>query len=158
MDALGPWRFDILGEGDARPSLLALRDELKLTDRVHFSDGFVPTETLPRQLRGAALGLVPSRLRPDTAVMLPTKLVEYAHLGIPVVATATETVLHCFNREQIQLVSDENPSLWAEAILDLRRDSGKRRRRAEAARAFSRENRWDHHLEVYLQLIQQLTG
>jgi glycosyltransferase involved in cell wall biosynthesis len=156
MNAEGPWRLEILGEGDARADLIALRNELGLADRVEFSDGFVPTSDLPDRLRGAALGVVPTRAQSDTAHMLPTKLLEYVHLGIPVAVRSTLEVRHHFDGDQLTLVDSEDPAVWGEVLLALRRDPEGRRRHAAAARAFARENRWDEHARVYLELIDKL--
>jgi glycosyltransferase involved in cell wall biosynthesis len=155
MDALGAWRFEILGEGDAKPELVDLAKTLGLADRVDFS-GFVPVNDLPARLRGAALGVVPTRDQGDTAHMLPTKLLEYVHLGIPAVVRPTLTVGHYFRDDQITAVATDDPAAWGGAILSLSRDPVRRRLQAERARAFARANRWETHQEICVRLVREL--
>jgi glycosyltransferase involved in cell wall biosynthesis len=155
MDRLGPWRLEILGEGDAKEDLMALCHELGLGDRVEFS-GFVPVEELPARLRGAALGVVPTRDQIDTAYMLPTKLLEYVHLGIPAVVRPTLTVRHYFRQDQLSLVDSEDPEDWGRAICDLRSDPERLLRQAEAGRALARRLRWETHQRIYRDLVGDL--
>jgi glycosyltransferase involved in cell wall biosynthesis len=155
MDRLGPWRFEILGEGDAKDGLMALCQELGLGDRVEFS-GFVPVEDLPARLRGASLGVVPTRDQIDTAHMLPTKLLECVHLGIPVVVRPTLTVRHYFREDQLSLVDSDDPEVWGRAICGLRSDPERLLRQAELARTFARAMRWETHQRIYLELVGEL--
>lgn len=158
MDALGPWRLDVFGEGDARSALVALCRELGLGDRVVFSEGFVPLTALPARLRGAGLGLATLRLQSDTRWMLPTKLLEYAHLGIAALARATPTIRHHFGEGLMTLIESDDPMAWGDAILTLRRDSARRRAQAARAREFARAHRWETHQRIYVELVQRLTG
>jgi glycosyltransferase involved in cell wall biosynthesis len=158
MDALGPWRLEVYGEGDARPGLVELASELGLSAQTVFSEGFVPLAELPGRLRGASLGLVTLRLQSDTRWMLPTKLLEYVHMGIPAVARETPTIGHHFGPESVALVQSDDPLAWGDAILALRRDPARRRGQAERAREFAREYRWETHQRVYVQLVQRLTA
>ena len=54
------WEIKIVGDGSERRSLLALRDRLKLTDRVQFC-GVMDNEAAMRRLGGADMLVLPSR-------------------------------------------------------------------------------------------------
>ena len=78
------------------------------------------------------------------------------HLGIPAVARPTLTVRRCLRADQVTMVDSDDPEVWGEAILALRRDPERRHRQAEMARAFARENCWDTHQQIYLDLVNAL--
>ena len=73
----------IIGAGEERERLLALRDGLDLSDLVTFSDGFVPVEAIPSLVADAHIGLVPLRVSNGTDIMLPTKMLEYVSSRYP---------------------------------------------------------------------------
>jgi glycosyltransferase involved in cell wall biosynthesis len=157
MEQEGPWRLDILGDGDARSDLLSLTRDLGLSDRVRFSDGFVPVDELAEALRGASLGIVPNLVQRDTNLMLPTKLLEYLYLGIPAVATPTATVEGYLGSDQVTFVADPDPEAWGQAILDLRRDAEKRRAQARRGLDFFKIHSWEQEAERFLQVVGALT-
>lgn len=155
-DEIPDLRLEIIGDGDQRPALLALSAELGLGDRVRFSDGFVPVEALPGLLAGASLGVIPTRPEISTRYMLPTKLVEYAALGIPAIVAPTHTIRYYFNEEQVAFFTPEDPESLASSIIALQRDPARRSTLAEGAARFIADHHWDRHKQVYLDLIDGL--
>jgi glycosyltransferase involved in cell wall biosynthesis len=155
-DRIPRLRLDVIGDGDHRPALLALRDELGLGEQVRFSDGFVPVESLPEMLSGAQLAVVPTRVEISTRYMLATKLVEYAMLGIPAVVAPTHTIRYYFNEDQVAYFPPEDPEALAEMILELYRDPARRLALAERAADFFEEYHWDRHKLVYTELVDRL--
>lgn len=149
-------RFDIIGDGEQRAALQRRIEELDLTDRIHLSDGFVPTDRLASMLRGADLAVLPSRLGIGTSLMLPTKLLEYVQLGIPVVTVATQTIEHYFTRDQLAFVPSDDPSGLADRIVQLWRQPEERLRLARAAREFTDEHRFDAERVRYLKIVADL--
>ena len=85
-------RLELLGEGELRPLLQERARALGLEERVSLP-GELPLEAMAEHLAGAALGVVANRDDPFTALVLPTKLMEYFILGIPAVASGTAAVL-----------------------------------------------------------------
>ena len=102
----------IIGAGEERSNLIALRDRLALGEHVQFSDGFVPVERIPALLGDADIGLVPLRISPGTDIMLPTKLLEYVSLGIPCIVPRTGTIERYFDDEMVQFFTAEIPHRW----------------------------------------------
>ncbi len=155
-DAIPGLRLDIIGEGDHREELLRLRAELKLEDQVHFSDGFVPVEELPPLIRQADLAVIPSRPDVSTRYMLPTKLLEYAILGVPAVVAPTYTIRHYFDESSVEFFDPENPRSLAEKIIALHGDPDRRKRLAEGSARFFETYDWPVHKKVYLDLVDSL--
>ena len=109
----------IIGAGEEREPLLKLRDELGIQDRVTFSDGYVPVETIPGLLADADVGIVPLRLSDGTDIMLPTKLLEYVSVGIPCVVPATGTICRYFDEKMVHFFEAEDHVSLANALVDL---------------------------------------
>lgn len=78
-------QFSILGDGPQRPELVALVARLGAGGVVTFEPP-LPPKDLPARLRLADAGLVPTRLDGMTRYSLSNKLLDYVHLGIPVLA------------------------------------------------------------------------
>ena len=155
-EAIPGLRLDIIGDGDHLPELQRLRDELGLQDRVFFSDGFLPVEDLPPLIRQADLAVIPSRPDVSTRYMLPTKLLEYAILGVPAVVAPTYTIQHYFDENSVEFFKPEDPHDLADKILTLYRDPDRRKRLAEESARFFDQYDWPLHKQIYLQLVDSL--
>ncbi|PYP74130.1 MAG: hypothetical protein DMD41_03265 [Gemmatimonadetes bacterium] len=85
-----PARLTILGDGPELDRLRALVAELGLEDAVSF-EGRLPQAALPARLLRCTAGVVPTRLDGMTRYSLSMKLLEYVHLGLPVLAARPGT-------------------------------------------------------------------
>ena len=149
-------RFDLIGDGDHRPELLRLRTKLGLEEIVHFSDGMVPVESLPEMLLGADLAVIPTREEISTRYMLPTKLVEYAAIGIPAIVAPTHTIRYYFDESQVAFFKPGDHSSLAEGIRRLYTDPQRRHDLATAAARFFERYEWESHKRVYVDLVDRL--
>jgi glycosyltransferase involved in cell wall biosynthesis len=108
-------RFTILGDGPHRAALEVLVRELAVQRLVTFEPPLQQT-ALPQRLRACQAGIVPTRLDGMTRYSLSNKLLEYVHLGIPVLAARLPTY--------VQYLS-ENAWYWTPSdSLDLARAIG----------------------------------
>ena len=149
----------IIGAGEERAALIALRDRLGLQDHVTFSDGFVPVEKIPSLIEDADIGVVPLRMSSGTDIMLPTKLLEYVTMGIPCVVPRTGTIARYFDERMVRFFEAENPNSLADAIVALHHDPALRSSLAkEATERFGRTYRWSEHKKVYTSLVSRLLG
>jgi glycosyltransferase involved in cell wall biosynthesis len=147
----------IIGAGEERESLIALRDNLGLGGVVTFSEGFVPVESIPARIQDADLGIVPLRISSGTDIMLPTKLLEYVSLGIPCVVPRTGTIARYFDEEMVEFFEAENAESLANAILRLYRDPKRRHHLAhEATCRFGRQYSWSRHKQLYTALVADM--
>jgi glycosyltransferase involved in cell wall biosynthesis len=80
-----PVHFTILGDGPERHSLARLAGELRADLLVTF-EAPIPQRALRERLSRADAGIVPTRLNVMTRFSLSNKLLEYVHLGIPLLA------------------------------------------------------------------------
>ncbi len=155
-DEIPGLRFDIIGDGDHRPELIALTAELGLGGIVHFSDGFVPVEDLPALLAGADLALIPTRAEISTRYMLPTKLVEYATLGIPAIVAPTHTIRYYFDESQVAFFEPGDSTSLAAGIKELHANPERRYQLAKGAGRFFDKYEWESHKQLYVDLVDSL--
>jgi glycosyltransferase involved in cell wall biosynthesis len=147
----------IIGAGEERDALIALRDRLGLGEDVTFSDGFVPVERIPGMIDDADVGVVPLRISGGTDIMLPTKLLEYVAMGIPCIAPRTGTIARYFDERMVQFFEAENVDSLAQAMVALYRDPERRLSlAAQATSRFGAPYRWSEHKKVYTSLVERL--
>jgi glycosyltransferase involved in cell wall biosynthesis len=135
-------QFRIIGPGEHRQSLQQRAAELNLDNITRFEDG-VPLEALAAALRGATVGLVPNQATAATHLMLPVKLLEYASLGIPVLASSLRTVRHYFAEDAVRFFEPGDPESLADGLLDLYLHPEKRRTLIERASTEAAAISWE---------------
>lgn len=109
------WQLDVYGDGPWRPQIESAIDRSGTADRVTLH-GRVPMDDLPRLLAAADIGLVPSLAEPYLEYSLSTKLLEYAAMGVPTVASDLATFRHHFTADALRLVPGGDPAALARAI------------------------------------------
>ena len=103
-DRIPGLQLRVIGGGDYLEQARTAGVESEVSDHVRFQ-GMAPIEELPRLLCDATIGLVPNHASSATHLMLPVKLMEYAALGIPVIASRLRTVEHYFPEPAVRLVA-----------------------------------------------------
>ena len=146
----------LLGDGDARDDLLIAVKELGLTDHVTISDGMVAAEQLPAAISSASVGVVPNRSNVFTEGILPTKLLEYVAMGVPVIAGRTKTVTEYFTDDQVEFFSPGDARDLARHIRILYADSQRCRDLASRAAVFNDTHRWETMSAEYVALVERL--
>ena len=148
----------IIGAGEERAALLALRDALGLGEAVTFSDGFVPVQSVPGLIADADAGIVPLRISSGTDIMLPTKLLEYVTMGIPCITPKTGTIARYFDHSMVQFFEAESVDSLASAIISLAQNPQRRAALAsESSRRFAAIYSWSRHKSLYIDLVRRLT-
>ena len=145
------------GRGDALPALEALASELGIADRVDFP-GRIPIEDVPRAVAAGDVGVAPTRLDPFTGMSLSTKLLEYAAMGKPVVASRLPTVERYFSTDTLSVYEPGDPESLAATILGLVDDAPGRRARVDRTRQRVDELSWARQAETYKSVVDRLTA
>src|SRR5690606_35931838 len=149
--------FDIYGRGPATTAIDAQVRELGLEGKVRLM-GSVSHQVLRERLPGYHAGFLPTRLDGMTRYSLSTKLLEYVHLGVPLIAARIPTYLEYFPEAAAWFFQPNDPEDAARAIRDFAATvPAERRDRAGRAQAAAAGLRWEHEAarlkEIYLELL-----
>jgi glycosyltransferase involved in cell wall biosynthesis len=152
-----PWRLDVYGDGPWRPAIEAAVERTGTDDRITLH-GAVPMDDLPALLAGADIGLVPSLHEPYLEYSLSTKLLEYAAMAVPIIATDLATFRHHFTDAALRFIPGGEPLALARAIESLADDpAGTVAMGLEAQRQATAYD-WEHQKVRYLDIIDRLIG
>lgn len=143
------------GRGDAQPMLESLAAELGIADRVSFP-GRIPMEEVPRAVAGSDVGVAPTRLDPFTGMSLSTKVLEYAAMGKPVVASRLPTVERYFAPDTLSVYEPGDPRALAEMVLRLVDDPAERAARVHKTRERIDELSWTRQAATYRSVVERL--
>jgi glycosyltransferase involved in cell wall biosynthesis len=150
-----PWRLAVYGDGPWRGAIEAAIEWTDTADRVTLH-GRVEMDDLPRLLADADIGLVPSLAEPYLDYSLSTKLLEYAAMGVPIVASNLATFRHHFSDQAIRFVPGGNPDALARAVEALADDPvGTVAMGAEARRQAAAYD-WEAQKERYVAIVDRL--
>lgn len=144
------------GWGEYRETLMSLAADLQIQDRVDFSLKRLQSEELPALLKQAHLAVVPYRNGVFTGGILPTKLMEYAALGVPSIAARTPGISHYFEDDQVCFFTPENVDELAACILDLYRDRAQLDVLARNIARFPARYEWSRLSSDYVALVERV--
>lgn len=149
--------FTLMGGGDSFDDVVALRDELGLTEYIEFT-GRVPDETVRAVMSTADLGLSPDPKNPLNDVSTMNKTMEYMAFELPVVAfDLVETKVSA--ADAAVYVEPNDVAQYGDAIVELLDDQVRRRRMAKIGRErVERVLAWNHQQKAYLEVYDHLTG
>jgi glycosyltransferase involved in cell wall biosynthesis len=146
----------ILGLGDFLESLKHLAQELGLNGQVTFLDRLRPAEELPAIILQADAGIVPYRDDPFTDGLLPTKLMEYAALGLPAIAARTTAITRYFQGTMVELFTPGSVEDLARALKDIYADRTRLAVLAQRADSFNNTYNWTRIGSEYVDLVERL--
>ena len=149
------WRLDVYGDGPWRPRIEATIARTGTAHRVTLH-GRVPIDDLPALLAGADIGLVPSLPEPYLEYSLSTKLLEYAAMGVPTVATDLATFRHHFTDAALRFVPGNDPDALARAIEALVADPAGTVAMGQEARRQAKAYDWEVQKERYRSIVDRL--
>ena len=146
----------IHGRGDYLNELRVLTETLGLSSNVQFSTQYVPTPELPQLIGNAHAGIVPYRRDIFTDGILPTKMMEYAALGVPVVAARTTAITAYFDSEMVQFFTPEDVHDLADSIMLLFKDRNQLAQYARNIEKFNERYNWKTVAAQYVEVVDRL--
>lgn len=147
----------VCGSGEDRDRLAALANEID-TDRIDVAAEPVPFARIPAELEAAHIGVVPTLHDRFTELLLPVKLLEYAHMGLPIVASRLPGIGGYFSELELSEFTAGDPEDLAHAIESICADPTSARERAERATLCLTDIAWEHQRKRYLNLVDELVG
>ena len=147
--------FLIYGEGNMKPALLALADQLGLLGSVRFHDPVRVTE-IARIMSNADLGIVPKRADSFGNEAYSTKIMEFMSIGVPVVVSRTKIDQYYFDDSVVRFFDSGNADALAEAIIEVLTNSEQRMRLVKNATAYAAKHSWSLRKIDYLRIVDDL--
>ena len=150
-------RLEILGTGDYLATAKNRVAAMKLEQRVSFLPPVV-IEGLPAALEHADAGLVPNLPSAATHLMLPVKMLEFATLGIPIIAARLRAIEHYFEASAARFFRPGDSVDLAAAIEDLFTNVWRRAQLACRASEIAQALSWPQQRKQYFDAIDSLLG
>lgn len=147
---------EIYGAGDALPSVKDQVARLGLSERFWFSDRFLDNDEILLRVRGASVGVISNLPIARNQAALPTKLFEYAAMGIPIVSSRLDAIAEYFDETEIAYFDAGDPRSLGQALLETTRDRETALARARRARVRYASYRWSVSSADYLALLERL--
>jgi glycosyltransferase involved in cell wall biosynthesis len=148
-------RLDVYGsDAEAARRIAGLAAEVS-RDGIHVAPRPTPVEQIPARLEEADLGVVPTLRDGFTEMLLPVKLLEYVHMGLPVVASRLPVIERYFG-DDVLLAEPGDVASFAAAIEGVSHASESALARAEGASERLAQIEWRRQREGYLDLVDGL--
>ena len=149
--------FHIYGDGNMKPSLIALAAELGLNGKVKFFDP-VGVRQVARIMADADLGVVPKRADSFGNEAYSTKIMEFMSCSVPVVVSKTKIDQFYFNDSVVRFFESGNPEALATAMLDVLQNADLRSRMTSKATEYSEIHSWKRRKTDYLNIVDDLVS
>ena len=148
-------RLDVYGsDAEAARRIASIAAEVS-PDGIHVAPQPTPVEQIPARLEEADLGVVPTLRDGFTEMLLPVKLLEYVHMGLPVVASRLPVIERYFG-DDVLLAEPGDVASFAAAIEGVSRAPESALGRAEGASERLAQIEWRRQREGYLDLVDGL--
>ena len=145
----------IVGVGDYGSTLMQMTQELGLNNHVTI-DKLYLAEELPEIIRAADVGIVPYRNDIFTDGLLPTKLMEYAALGLPAIAARTTAIEAYFKDTMVEFFEPGDVDDLARCIRMLYKNPERLADLAQGSRKFHQRYNWAKIGAEYVALVERL--
>lgn len=150
--------LDVYGPDPEAARVLARRAAQVSPRNVRVAQVPTPVEQIPERLRQAHVGVVPTLRDHFTELLLPVKLLECVHMGLPVVAARLPVIERYFPGDELCWFQPGSATSLRDALLEVRRDPTAAQERARRATARLAEIEWPRQRASYLELIDGLAG
>ena len=147
--------FHIYGDGNMKPKLIALAQELELNGSVRFFNP-LRIQQIADVMAEADLGVVPKRADSFGNEAYSTKIMEFMSLGVPMVVSSTKIDRYYFNDSVVRFFESGNDTSLADAMYAVLSDDARRAEQIRAANEYVARNSWEQHQQTYLKLVDSL--
>ena len=150
------FRVEIYGEGDALERVRARIVELGVSESTYLSGRYLPAQEVLERVQFATVGVIPNLPSEWSDGTLPTKLLEYAALGVPIVSADLPAIRAHFSPNEVLFFPAGDAAALAHALRDVHANPAAAQERAEAAQRRYEDYRWKHSAARYVSLLERL--
>ena len=147
--------FHIYGDGNMKPKLIELVDELRLKHRVRFFEP-LRIRQIAQVMADADLGVVPKRADSFGNEAYSTKIMEFMSVGVPVVISSTKIDRFYFNDSVVKFFESGNVDALASGMLELLNNAPLREAMVKRASQYVVQNSWEVRKSDYLALVDSI--
>jgi glycosyltransferase involved in cell wall biosynthesis len=147
----------IYGDGNMKPALITLSQQLGLSDSVRFFKP-IPIHEIAGVMANADLGIVPKRADSFGNEAYSTKIMEFMALGVPLVVSSTKIDRHYFSDSVVRFFESGNDEAMADAMFEVLTNVALREGMVRRANEYVARNSWERHKARYLQLVDSLVA
>lgn len=147
--------LQLVGGGEYLPHMKRMIEELGLSQHVSI-DALHLAEDLPGMILSCHLGVVPIRRDAFTDVALPTKLMEYAVLGLPAIAARTAANQLYFSDTNTEFFEPGDVDDLARCVLMLYHNPERLAELARGCQKFNQRYNWTRIGAEYVALVERL--
>jgi glycosyltransferase involved in cell wall biosynthesis len=145
----------LIGQGDLLSDLHKMIEQDNLKEHVTLVPKCL-AEELPAIIESCDLAVVPYRADVFTDSLLPTKLMEYAALGMPAVASRTTAMQTYFSNTNCEFFTPGDVDDLAQCIRWLYQHPERRAELAQGSRSFNQRYNWAELSAGYVSLVDNL--
>jgi glycosyltransferase involved in cell wall biosynthesis len=156
VDDVPDLSLEIYGDGDALPEVRARASELGLTQRVHLSGRFLPQREVLERVSSASVGVICNLPEERNQTAIPTKLFEYARLGVPIATADLQAIREHFSSREVRFFRAGSADDLAEALREIATSPEAAQARADAARRRYENYAWPVSARRYVELLERL--
>lgn len=145
----------VRGDGESRAGMVATIEALGLATSVDLSAGYVPHDEMRTELSSVNVGLAPYRMDVFMADSLPSKLLEYVAMEVPVICARLPYIVELFGDSVTWVEPGSIPEL-AQAMLEVIDNPERARAKALQAREVLDELSWTRQRQNYFEIVDSL--
>jgi len=155
-DEIPALRLDVYGEGSALGEVQSLAADFGISDRVHFSNRFVPLDELVQAIANADAGVVALRRDIFRDLTHSNKMFDYITMRKPAIVSRTRSVEAYFDESCFQMFNPGDADDLARAIRELYAEPALRDRLVSRAADVNEPYRWPYQRQRYQEIVRAL--
>lgn len=145
------------GAGESHSEMVRLVNELGLHKHVQINAFAVPTEELPALIRKADVGVIPNHNDLFSGDLLPTKMLEYVALDVPIIAAKTRVISQYFDEGMVQFFTPGDAESLAQNIIYLFNNRDRLNEQILNSKKFTENYSWKSISGKYVELIDEMS-